>query len=349
MKRTKVLLVTATVIAAIIAVLFYNKSRMAAKSKSDVLKSIPVSIAVAGRMRLTDAYTLTGTIAANNDVTIVAESEGRVIAVRAKVGDHMPAGSVLILVDDELKEATFATAEVSYEKTKKDLERFDYLHEQRAVTDQQYENIRYAYKNAEAQYIVARKQLKDTKITTPISGIITARFVDVGTMVQSKMPVANVVDISTLKVRLNVSEREAFRLSTGDKVEIWTDVYPGVSFSGRIATISAKADDAHTYPVEIRLENSKDHPLKAGMFARVSFISVAPGEDVTIPREALVGSTKNPQVYVIEAGIARVRDIVVGDAYGTQLAVLRGLAPGEEIVVDGQNNLKDNVPVTVIK
>ena len=261
----------------------------------------------------------------------------------------MPAGATLVRVDDELKKASFASAEVNYEKTKRDLGRFENLAKQEAATDQQVETARLACKAAEAQYILARREYHDTKITTPIAGMVTSRPVDVGTYVQKGMPVANVVDISKLKVRLSVAERDVFRLKVGDKVEIATDVYPGVTFEGRVKTISAKADEAHTYPVEVTLNNPKEHPLKSGMFGRVTFPSIDGSEGLMIPRDALTGSLKKPQVFLIDGSIARLRDIVVGSEVGGRLMVLRGLNDGETIVVNGQNNLKDGMAVTIVK
>jgi RND family efflux transporter MFP subunit len=168
-------------------------------------------------------------------------------------------------------------------------------------------------------------------------------------MVTDKMVVANVVDISRLKVKVSVAEQDAFKLKAGDKVEVTTDVYPGVTFEGRIHTISAKADEGHTYPIEITLENSSAHPLRAGMFGRVSFVSLAPVKTLAIPRDALVGSMKAASVFVVENGIARKRDIVVGTEEGTQLMVVSGLSEGETIVVNGQNNLKDSTAVAVLQ
>ena len=122
-----------------------------------------------------------------------------------------------------------------------------------------------------------------------------------------------------------------------------------MTFEGKVSTISCKADDAHTYPIEVVLANSSQHPLKAGMFGRVSLVSVKDHESVTIPRQALVGSTKKPQVYVVDNGIARLRDIVIGAQVGTNLEVLAGVRESETIVISGQNNLKDSVAVTVLK
>jgi RND family efflux transporter MFP subunit len=349
MNKMKLSVISLSVFAVIVAILMYNKSKMEAKSQTDILKPIPVTVGTAAKMDLSDAHSLTGTIVPNNDIAIVSETEGKVVAVYAKVGDTKEAGAVLFAVDDELKKAALATAEVNLEKSKKDFERFESLQGQNAVTASQYEGARLALKSAEAQFIVARKQYNDTKISTPIAGIVTSRLVDRGTMVQQKMVVANVVDISRLKVKLSVAERDAFRLAPGNDVEITTDIYPGVTFGGKIESVSAKSDDAHTYPVEISLPNNKAHPLKAGMFARVSFRPLMRGDALAIPRSALVGSFKQPQVYVVENGIAKLRNIVVDDEVGSHLRVLSGLKEGEEIVVNGQNNLKDNVPVTIVK
>jgi RND family efflux transporter MFP subunit len=279
----------------------------------------------------------------------VAEVPGKVTAVLANVGDHVKAGAPIVQLDDELKKAAFEQAEANYERAKRDFDRFKLLRDQQSATESQKENAWTGFKVAEAQYIVARRALRDTRVCTPIAGIVTARNVDVGTMVNDRMVIGNVVDVSHLKVKLNVAERDAFKLKTGDRVEVTTDVYPGVTFEGRTTSISSKADEGHTYPVEITMDNSAEHPLKAGMFGRISFVSLAAGDALAIPREALVGSMKDPRVYVVEGPLARVRTIVVGGEAGTELMVVSGLRSGESVVVNGQNNLKDSVAVQVLK
>lgn len=349
MKKRKAVVVGVIIFAAVLATLFYNRSRIQAKSRSEVLTSVPVTVVKAAKQQLSENLSLTGTIVAYNDVAIVAETSGRVTAIHATIGDYKPAGSVLIQVDDELKSAAFATAEVNYQRAQRDLERYQSLEEENAVSKVQKETAWQNFKVAEAQYIVAKRQLKDTKITTPISGVVTSRPVDVGTMVQNNNVVANVVDVSRLKVKLNVAEKDAFKLKPGDAVDVTTDVYPGVKFAGKVSTISAKADEAHTYPVEIVLSNNRQHPLKAGMFGRVLFSSIARPEVISIPRQALIGSLKNPQVFVVDQNVARLRTIVVGGENGTDIGVTSGLQDGDLVVVNGQNNLKDSSVIEIIK
>jgi RND family efflux transporter MFP subunit len=265
------------------------------------------------------------------------------------VGDRVQAGSVLIKVDDELKQANFEAADVNYQKAKRDLERFESLRKDNSVTDAQIEQARLGFKAAEAQYTVARRQLSDTKISSPISGIVTNRAPDIGTMIQPGMIVANVIDISRLKVKVSVSEKDVFRLKAGDSVQASTDIYPGVTFTGTIKSISSKGDESHTYPVEITLPNSSAHPLKAGMFLRVYFSSGTERTALTIPRDALVGTMKKPQVFIVENNLAVLRDVVIGTESADVVEVLSGLNGDELLVTSGKFNLKDSSKVSIAK
>ena len=346
-KKSKIVASAVLCLGIIVAVLLYNKSQMNARSKNDLQAAFAVTVSPVVRCETARVEPVIGTILANHDVAIVSETQGKVTAIYAEVGDTKHAGAPIIQVDDELKKAAFAAAEVSYEKARKDFERFESMSKENAVTDQQLESMRFAYKAAEAQYVTARRQYHDAQITTPISGVVTARVVDVGAMVQPGMVVANVVDLSLLKVKASVGENDAFKIHQGDSVNVTTDVYPGVMFSGVIHFIGAKADEAHTYPVEVRFPNSAVHQLRAGMFARVNFQNPVRSSALMIPRMALIGSVREPKVYVVENGTAKLRMVIVGSELGTNVEILTGLKEGENVVVNGQINLKDNAAVTI--
>jgi RND family efflux transporter MFP subunit len=329
------------------------------KAKSDnqngasgtIATSYSVSVITAARKDVTDSFSQVGTIVAYNDVAVISETSGRVVKVDAEVGDYKPAGSVLVEVDSELKVAAYKAAQVTYEKAKKDLERYEALYKEGSISDSQIEQARWSYQSAESQYIVVRRQLNDTRITTPISGIVTARYVNIGNMVMGAPQatvVANVVDISRLKVKVNVSEKDVIRIKVGEKVEVTTDVFPGEVFAGSIFSISSKGDEGHTYPVEVVLKNSKQQ-IKAGMFGRVMFTPKSAGNVIVIPRESIVGSVKNAALYVVNNNVAKLCSVVTGKEAGTDIEILSGLQEGELVVVNGQNNLSDNAPVIIRK
>ena len=349
MKNLKYIIIAVVLLLVIVAVLLNNKSKIAAKTNAVVNEAYYVATGKVARQSLNENISLVGTVAANNDVNIVSETSGKVTGLYFKVGDYKTAGSVLVQVDDELKRANFQTAEANYQKSKKDFERYKSLYDQKSVSETTLDQMKLAYVNAESQYIIAKRQLSDTKITTPISGTVTSRTVDIGTMINNNMVIGNVVDLSKLKVKVGIAENDVVKLKQGDKVQITAEVYPGEKFSGTVETISSKGDEAHTYPVEIVVANTGKHQLKSGMFTRIEFTSLQRTEALTIPRTAIFGSIKNPQVFVLESNsTVKLRSIITGAEFGQSVEVLGGLKEGEQVVVSGQNTISDNFKVTVI-
>jgi RND family efflux transporter MFP subunit len=318
------------------------------QTQSAMATEVPVSITTVKRQKLESTLSLVGNINASADVNVISETQGTVTAVFVKVGMAVRPGTVLLQVDDEIPRSNKAAAEISFQKAQRDFQRAEDLYQENSISVSQLDASRLAMKAAENQLDIARRQLENTRIKSPIGGTVNARYVDLGTMVQPGKPVANIVDINTLKVRVNVSEREAFQLKVGDHVDIGTDIYPATPFDGTVDNIASKADEAHTYPVEIVVPNSLKYPLKAGMFARIVFKSIAPIEALTIPRVALIGSIKEAQVFVVRANLARICKVVIGRQSADLLEVASGLAEGDTVVTSGQNNLIDQTQVQIV-
>jgi RND family efflux transporter MFP subunit len=310
---------------------------------------VPVSVTVVKKQRLKSSLSLVGNINASADVNVISEAQGNVTAVYVKVGTSVRAGTVLVQIDDEIPRSTKAAAEINYQKAQRDYRRAEELYQEKSIAVSQLDASRLAMKAAENQLDIARRQLDNTRPRTVIAGTVNARYVDVGTMVQPGKPIANIVDINTLKVRVNVSEREAFQLKPGDKVAISTDVYPGISIEGTIDNIAAKADEAHTYPVEILVPNNASHPLKAGMFARIAFTSIVAAEAISIPRVSVLGSVKDAQVFVVQGNSAHMRPVVIGNQTADMFEVVSGLEEKDTVVVSGQNNLVDGSRVQIVR
>lgn len=348
MKKVKIISAVVLVVVVITAVLFYNRSKIQAKSVNQTKDFYYVTVVDAEKKIISEKIALTGTIFSENEVNILSETNGRVTNIFAETGDYVKAGTIIAQVDDEMKKAAYNIALASYEKVKKDFERSQSLFNSNSISDAQYEGAKLAFVNAESQFTIAKRQLSDTKITTPISGIVTARYVNVGSYLQSAPApslVASVIDLSNLKIKINISENVAFKLKVRDKVAVTTDVYPGVHFVGTIKSIGSKGDDAHSFPVEISLTNDSKHKLKSGMFALVNFNTNGNEEALFIPRQALVGSVKDPAVFVVENGFAKYKKIVTGSQYENFIEVRNGLTINDKVVVSGQNLLEDNAKV----
>lgn len=351
MKKILVIIFALVVVAAIVFVLMQNKQKAAEKLKTsnDFSTKIPVNVIPVAEKEIKNSLSLVGVMNPFKEVNIASEVPGRIKAVRFKEGDFKGQGSVLVFLDSELKNIAVETAENNYNKAKQDLERYQQLVKEDAATVSQLENYLFAFKNAEFALNTAYRNVKDTKVSAPMSGIVNTKNVEVESYVSPGTVIANMVDISKLKVKVNVPETEVFRLRVGDDVVVTTDIYPDKSFDGKISVIAPKGDEAHTYPVEIVISNSKVNPLKAGMFAKIDFSTIKGKTSLAIPREAIIGSIKDAKVYVIVNGKASLRKIETGLEGDKEIEVTSGLSAGDQLVIAGQNNLKDGAEVNIVK
>jgi RND family efflux transporter MFP subunit len=324
-----------------------SKEEKAAKKQTTV-NLFSVKTVKASRQSIQTPLELTGTVAANADVMLISETQGRVVAVTAKNGDYLPQGALFVQVEDEILQATYQLAQSNYEKAKKDLERVENLRSQNATTESMIDNMRLAYQNADNQLVIAKRRLNDSRIKMPIGGVVAQRMVDVGGYVAPGTPVANIIDIATLKVKVSVPEEDVFKLRLGQSVVVTSDIYAGQKFTGTIYSIGSKGDEAHTFPVEVMMANNAYTPFKAGMFARVNFTGLTAVSSITVPREALVGSLKQPKVYVMNNDVVTLREVALNGETDNKLVITGGLKEGEEVVISGQLNLEDGMKVQVI-
>jgi RND family efflux transporter MFP subunit len=348
MKKVYAGVIGSIVLGLILFVLFSNKAQMEKEAKIAVITSYPVSVTKVERKRVDINISQVGVINANNNIPVVSELSGKVVAVMVKEGAHVSAGTPLVRVEDLLPRTNLTVVRTNFAKAKKDLERYQALHADGLISDSQLESMRLNYESASAQLVEAQRQYSNSVVRSPISGVIAKRPANLGMMVNLGTVIANVVDTSRFKVEVKVGEETAFKLRVGDPVSIETEVYPGVQLQGRIENIGIAADAAHTYPVEVIIPVDSRYPLKDGMFGKVTFNTVSK-ESLIIPRKALVGSIKKPQVYTVQNGVAKLRNLVIEEEAGENLLVKTGLQEGETIVISGQNNLRDNIKVEIVR
>lgn len=352
MKKFLTLAAILVVIGLIAFRLVNNKREISAKTqvKKDTDARVSVNVAPVQSRTSAQSLRLVGTVTANQVMDIKSEVQGQLVSLNVNLGDKVRKGQVIARVDDRTRVLSVTNAEQVLADARTNLERYRRLYEGGAATRAQFEQYQLNYNNAEIQLAQARKELSNAVVTAPISGQITQRLVETGAFVNIGGSIATVVDVSSLKVGLSVSENDVYALKVGDPVQITATVYPGVNYQGRITFISPNGDEAHNYPIEISLTNQKNNPLKAGTYVDVTFNQENRVPTLQIPREALVGSIREAQVYVVNNNnTAQLRPIAIGADYGTSLEVIKGLNEGEKVVTTGQINLTNNTPVAIIQ
>jgi len=182
-------------------------------------------------------------------------------------------------------------------------------------------------------------------VESPLTGIIGRTYVDKGTSVSTLTPIALVVDMDKVKIKIDITEEYLPRIALGQEAQISLQAYPDEKFTGVVEKISPVLDlDTRTAPIEIVIANN-DHRLKSGMFAQVQLILEEHKDVMVIAKEALIGRGAEAYVYVVEANTARQKKIKLGIHQGAFYEVLEGLKPQDLVVVMGQQKIYEGALV----
>jgi len=354
MKTVKQILVPLVVIALVALAAFKlnsNKEKIKATTTlaAQTISEIPVKIVAPQMGSISKQISATGMLGATEELVVLSETQGKVKRVYKNVGDHVRKDEVIVEVDDEIIAANVLVAEANFEQQKKDIERMERLEQGSAIAKHDLEKARIGLKKAEADLITARKALRDTKIKAPISGVINKRMVENGQFVAGGMPVCEIVNTSKLKIWIKIPEKDIFKLTKGQPVTVEIPAFPGKIFSGKINSIGEKADQAMKFDAEVVMDNQEGaQRLKAGLFTEVH-IPVDAAQTILIERTAIVGSMKDPAVFVVEGEKAVKKQIVTNESDERFIEVVSGLKNEDRVVVSGQLNLHDGDRVKIMQ
>ena len=274
--------------------------------------------------------------------TVGSDGSGKIIRLNFQEGDHVSAGQILAKLDDEMLSIQLENAEINVEGQRNDDTRNSNLVKENVVSGVQQEKTKLALKSAETQVKQIKKQIKNTTIIAPFSGVVTKKMIDLGSVVGPGTPVLELTDISSLKLNISVPERDILKFKIGQNVTVNADVYANKAFSGRVSNISVKADASHNFKVEVLIQNTTSNPLMAGMYGSVVLQNSKTINALSIPRKALLGSSKAPQVYIVKNGKAKIVSFTAGTSDGEYIEVIEGLSKNDIIVIKGQINIQNN-------
>lgn len=311
--------------------------------------AIPVNTFKVAKQPVSGSFSLPAVIEPETEADLSINTPGKIQSLNIKLGTVVKKGQVLGSIDNSLKQISLQQAELLMNKAKKDFERVEALYQGNASTEIDYLNAKYNYENSQTQVALIKQQIADGTLIAPVSGIITKKNIEVGEFVNMGTPIATIVDVNTLKVKVMVGESNIYQVKQNMAVLVTSDVFPGVNFEGTVRYVSPKGDESHNYEVEVAIKNNKQAQLKGGTFVKVDFDIESGGEVLQIPKMALVEGVKNPYVFITKGNKAEQRSITVGREIGENIEVLGGLNEGEEVITSGQINLKSGSIIEVIK
>ena len=316
------------------------EEKAAATSEADELPRIEIDMA--RRMEVPQLKEYTATVEAENINNIAPATPNRIKKINVEVGDHVRAGQTLV----ELDTSNAQQLRINLDQIEREYNRAVSLLEIGAGTQQAVDQLRAQLDAARSQY---DNMMENTVLTSPVTGVVTARNYDPGDMCGS-MPVLTVGQLTPeVKVMINVSENDMNTLRQGMPVSVTFDAFPGETFSGKIARIYPTVDTAtRTFGVEVRIANGAER-IKPGMFARVE-VNLGSKNNVVVPDRAIVKQTGsgNKYVYVYSGGRVSYNKVELGQRLDENYELLSGIADGDTVVITGQTRLDDGVEAIIL-
>ena len=313
------------------------------KKATEVKEELPiVEVTTIGEEAVKQVSEYTGTVEAFKTNNISSNSGARIKRILVDVGSRVARGQRLVILDD----VNIAQQQIAQANLKRELDRARELVKIGGGTQQTVDQLQAQY-DATARAI--RTMQENTVLTSPVSGVVTAKNYDAGDL-PAGLPVLTIEQQNPLKVIVNVNESEYPHVKRGMPVTVKFGTYGDETFNGQVYLIHPTVDaTSRTFQVEVAITNRSDK-VRTGMFARVSF-NYGTTHSVVVPDRAVqkqVGSGVR-YVWVYQGGEVELREVELGQRLEDRYEVKGGLVAGTQVVTAGASRLQDGAKVQLKK
>jgi membrane fusion protein (multidrug efflux system) len=310
---------------------------------------VPVEIALASLGDAARSVAATGTIEPIRSVGVNSQIAGALLRVLVEEGDAVRVGQVLAEIDSRELEAQLTSATANLEVAKRTAERSQQLRRENIITVVEYDRDQAAYAAAKATHEQLATRLGYATVRAPIGGVILDKRLEAGDIVGGQTRLFTIGDVSTLVVRVPVSELDVAGLGVGDPVDLTLDALPGRLVPARIRRVFPSADTlTRLIPVEVALTSTGARGVRPGFLARVN-LRLDPRTDVLmVPAPALLEDPSGSIVYMVRDGKASRQRVRRGGTFQGRVEILEGLAAGDSVIVNGNNIVRDGGQVRIV-
>ncbi len=313
------------------------------------------------------SYTLSavGSLKSPEEVTISPKKAGIISQILVKEGDPVQRGQVLVQLDEvdarlqvERAEARLREAEASLETNRNTLSRYKPLLESKVISQQTFDDLSLKVKLDEArlalaksEWNLAKQNLLDHQIVSPIEGIVNLKIASIGEHVNvaPKDEILKIVQMDPLELEFYVPESWAGRIQRGSNIQFTVKAYSQERYSATLQFISPTADpNTRNVKMKARVANPR-HRLKPGFFAEVLIPAGGNSNGIALPESALFSQEGKMFVFVAKDEMAFRREVETGIRFDGRVEILKGIQKGEQVVTAGHEQLTEGVRVKISK
>ncbi|RUO72526.1 efflux RND transporter periplasmic adaptor subunit [Pseudidiomarina sediminum] len=349
------LIITLAVVTALLSGLYYWRMQNQSQPSGWQQQALPVTVIKVTPQSLPKQFAAVGELTAQQQVELTAETAGRVTAIHFESGQTVEAGAPLVQLFDAIEQAQLRDSEASLVLAKQQLQRVQELTPTGAESEEVLGQREAAYQRAQAQVESVQAQLRMKRIEAPFSGKVGLRQVHLGDYLTSGTPIATLTNLTQLYVEFALPQAALGQITETATITFTTDAYPGEHFTASLAAVEPQINPAtRTVRVQAQVDNS-DGRLRPGLY--INAIMQRPEADrvLALPLSAVQASAQGNSVVVVKGeqplqqGAIAVQPVQTGQRIGNAIIITAGLQAGDVVVVDGQNRLQPNAPVTVVE
>jgi RND family efflux transporter MFP subunit len=310
-------------------------------------KIIPVKVQTIGLSNELSSRIYVGTVEESTAISLSFSMLGTVEEVLVSEGQHVQKGQLLATLNSATAQNSLTTTQSQLNRAQDAYDRLAKLHANGSLPDIKFVEVETGLQQAKSMVEIARKNLDDCRLYAPRSGVVASRSIEPGVNVMPGVAAFKLVTVDKINVKIPVPESEIGDIAVGRDAMIEVPALNNDTFTGKVELKGVTANPiSHTYDVKIGVGNPQLR-LLPGMVCKVSLKRDEAQADIIIPNRTVQTSPDGKRcVWLADNGVARRRHITSGKLSGNGVAVSEGLSAGDQLIVEGYQNVSEGMKVS---
>ncbi len=329
-----------------------KKSALQAEQEAAVKQERPpvnTVVMKANPTTISNRLNLPGAIEAWTYLDLTSKISGTVQEVLVSEGAMVTQGDVLLKIESDDYRIALERAQAAYKLAKADYERDKAVYAKGVIPPAELEARETGMQTAKADLDNAQLLYERCTVKSPINGVVRRLEAKVGLFLGVGDPVGEILQLDRVKAVIGIPESDVTAVRKLDKVDVEIKALGEFVASGKIHFISSSPETlARLYRLELELDNP-DHTILPGMFVRADIVKQSSKEALSIPFYSIISRNDEQYIFVENEGVVEKRDVETGIMEGWMVEILKGLEPGERVVVEGHRDVEDGRKVKVVK
>lgn len=319
-----------------------------AENGEQKIQAVNVRIETVKPQRLIDGIVVAGSAKALEDVNLSPEEGGVVKEWKAKKGQAVAKGDLVVVLKDEVLRAGYEAADAQYKMAELTLEKQQKVFDQQGISELQIKNLQYTRDAAKANADLMKARWERTQLRSPIDGIVDNTIPNEGDFAPPGVPLAHIVNSSQIKIQADVPELFSGSVHVGAPAIITFDALPKDTIRGHVTFVGSTVSNANrALQVEIVVPNP-GRRVKPEMVAKVRLVREMKNNAILVSENIVQLVDRDRSVVFVEnGGKAEERQLKFGGRQGIYLEVLQGLNAGDRLIVSGYQKVINGSPVIV--